>query len=105
ENLSGIVLNQCAQPGAPGVFWGAPSIFDIRVGGTPLGRRESSLLSCAGSQIAKFLGLPTHGYLGLSDTKVPDMQAGWETGMSALLGALAGGKMMSGGGLVGGGGA
>jgi len=100
ENLSGIVLHQCAQPGAPLVFGGAPAIFDMRMGVTPLGALESSMLSCAAAQIAKSLNLPTHGYLGLSDTKVPDMQAGWETGMSALLGALAGVNMMSGAGLL-----
>lgn len=100
ENLSGIVLHQCAQAGAPLVFGGAPAIFDMRMGVTPLGALESSMLSCAAAQIAKYLGLPTHGYLGLSDTKVADMQAGWETGMSALLGALAGVNMMSGAGLL-----
>ena len=100
ENLSGIVLHQCAQAGAPLVFGGAPSIFDMRMGVTPLGALESSMLSCAAAQIAKYLQLPTHGYLGLSDTKVADMQAGWETGMSALMGALAGVNMMSGAGLL-----
>lgn len=100
ENLSGIVLSQCAQPGALVVFGGAPSIFDMRQGVTPLGALESSMLSCAAAQVGKHLGLPTHGYLGLSDTKLPDMQAGWETGMSALLGALAGVNMMSGAGLL-----
>lgn len=100
ENLSGLTLHQCAQPGAPVVFGGAPSIFDMRMGVTPLGALESSMMSCATAQVAKHLGLPTHGYLGLSDTKTPDMQAGWETGMSALVGALAGVNMMSGAGLL-----
>lgn len=100
ENFSGLTLHQCAQPGAPVVFGGAPSIFDMRMGVTPLGALESSMMSCATAQVAKTLGLPTHGYLGLSDTKTPDMQAGWETGMSALLGALAGVNMMSGAGLL-----
>ncbi|MBI4675792.1 MAG: trimethylamine methyltransferase family protein [Chloroflexi bacterium] len=100
ENFSGLTLHQCAQPGSPIVFGGAPAIFDMRMGVTPLGALESSMLSCAATQVAKHLNLPTHGYLGLSDTKVPDMQAGWETGMSALLGALAGVNMMSGAGLL-----
>ena len=38
ENFSGLTLHQCAQPGAPIVFGGAPSIFDMRMGVTPLGR-------------------------------------------------------------------
>lgn len=100
ENLSGIVLSQCARPGAPIVFGGAPSIFDMRMGLTPLAALESTLMTCSYVQIGKSFNLPTHGYLGLSDTKVPDMQAGWETGMSAVLGALAGTNMMSGAGLL-----
>lgn len=100
ENLSGIVLSQCARPGAPIVFGGAPAIFDMRQGQTPLAALESTLMTCAYVQIGKQLGLPTHGYLGLSDSKVPDMQAGWETGYSAVLGALAGTNMMSGAGLL-----
>ncbi len=100
ENFSGLTLHQLAQPGAPVVFGGAPAIFDMRMGVTPLGALESSMMSCATAQVAKHLGLPTHGYLCLSDTKLPDMQAGWETGMSALLGALAGVNMMSGAGLL-----
>ncbi|HZQ07301.1 MAG TPA: trimethylamine methyltransferase family protein [Anaerolineae bacterium] len=100
ENFSGLVLHQCAHAGAPIVFGGAPSIFDMRMGVTPLGALESSMMSCATAQVAQHLALPTHGYLALSDTKLPDMQAGWETGMSALLGALAGVNMMSGAGLL-----
>jgi trimethylamine--corrinoid protein Co-methyltransferase len=100
ENFSGLTLHQCAQPGSPIVFGGAPSIFDMRMGVTPLGALESSMLSCAATQVAKTLNLPTHAYMGLSDTKTPDMQAGWETGMSAVLGALAGINMMSGAGLL-----
>lgn len=100
ESLSGLVLSQCAHPGAPVVYGGAPSIFDMRMGLTPLAALESTLMTCAYVQIGKRLGLPTHGYLGLADTKVPDLQAGWETGMSAVLGALAGANMMSGAGLL-----
>ena len=81
ENFSGLVLHRSANPGAPIVFGGAPSIFDMRQGVTPSGTLESPMMSSATAQVAKVLGLPTHGYLGLSDTKMPDMQAGWETEM------------------------
>jgi len=46
------------------------------------------------------LGLPTHTYLGASDAKLVDAQAGLESGISALVGALAGINMISGAGML-----
>jgi len=46
------------------------------------------------------LGLPTHTYLCASDAKVIDTQAGLESGMSALIGGLAGINMISGAGML-----
>ncbi|MFX1316460.1 MAG: trimethylamine methyltransferase family protein, partial [Promethearchaeota archaeon] len=47
-----------------------------------------------------FLNMPTHAYMSLSDSKVPDSQAGFEAGMGALLAALAGNNMISGPGML-----
>jgi trimethylamine--corrinoid protein Co-methyltransferase len=44
--------------------------------------------------------MPTHTYLGASDSKLVDAQAGFESGMSALMGALAGINMISGAGML-----
>ena len=44
--------------------------------------------------------LPTHCYLGATESKVVDAQAGMESGMSALIGALAGVNMISGAGML-----
>ena len=44
--------------------------------------------------------LPTHAYLGASDAKLVDAQAGLESGMTALIGALAGINMISGAGML-----
>jgi trimethylamine--corrinoid protein Co-methyltransferase len=46
------------------------------------------------------LNLPTHAYLGLSDTKILDMQSGIETGMGALLAGIKGVNMISGAGMI-----
>ena len=100
ECLSGITIHQVAKPGAPIVWGGAPAIFDMRKGSTPMGAVETAMIDAAYAQVGKSLGLPTHCYLGATDTKVVDAQAGMESGMSALIGALAGVNMISGAGTL-----
>ncbi len=100
ESLSGIAIHQLANPGAPIVWGGAPAIFDMRHGTTPMGAIETAMIDAAYSQVGKFLNLPTHAYLGASDAKVVDAQAGLESGISALIGALAGINMISGAGML-----
>ena len=100
ECLSGLTIHQLAKPGAPIVWGGAPAIFDMRKGTTPMGAIETAMIDASYSQLGKFLGLPTHTYLGASDAKVIDAQAGLESGISAVIGALAGVNMISGAGML-----
>ncbi len=100
ECISGITIHQLANPGAPVVWGGAPAIFDMRTGTTPMGAIETAMLNLACSQVGKYLGLPTHAYLVATDSKLVDAQAGMESGISAVLGALAGINMISGAGMM-----
>ncbi len=100
ENLSGLVIAQLARRGAPVIFGGSPSSFDMRRGTTPMGAMETMMIDVASAQIGKYLGLPTHAYMGLSDSKVNDSQAGLETGIGAVLAALAGINVVSGPGML-----
>lgn len=100
ECLSGIAIHQLAQPGAPIVWGGAPAIFDMRQGTTPMGAIETAMMDAAYAQVGKSLGLPTHTYLGATDGKLVDYQAGLESGLSAMVGALAGINMISGAGML-----
>jgi len=100
ECISGIVIHQLAQPGAPVVWGGAPAIFDMRTGTTPMGAIETAMLDLACSQVGKHLGLPTHAYLVATDGKSLDAQASMESSISAVLGALAGINMISGAGML-----
>ena len=50
--------------------------------------------------MGKRLGLPTHAYMGLSDSKCPDYQAGLESGVGTILAALAGINVVSGPGML-----
>lgn len=100
ECLSGIAIHQLAKPGSPIVWGGAPSIFDMRKGTTPMGAIETAMIDASYAQVGKSLGLPTHAYLGASDAKVVDAQAGLESGVTAMVGALAGINMISGAGML-----
>jgi trimethylamine--corrinoid protein Co-methyltransferase len=100
ECISGVVIHQLAQPGAPIVWGGAPAIFDMRKGTTPMGAIETAMIDAAYAQVGKALGLPTHTYLCASDAKLIDAQAGLESGVTALVGALAGINMISGAGML-----
>jgi len=100
ENLCGLVICQLAKKGAPVIFGGSPSSFDMRKGTTPMGAIETMMIDSAYSQIGKFLNLPTHAYMGLSDSKINDAQAGFETGIGALVAALSGINVISGPGML-----
>ncbi|MCX6577345.1 MAG: trimethylamine methyltransferase family protein [Candidatus Aminicenantes bacterium] len=100
ENLSGLVICQLARAGAPVIFGGSPSSFDMRKGTTPMGAVETMMLDMAYAQIGKHLCLPTHAYMGLSDSKINDSQAGLESGIGAVLAALAGVNVVSGAGMM-----
>jgi trimethylamine--corrinoid protein Co-methyltransferase len=58
------------------------------------------MLDCAASEIGKRLGMPTEGYIALSDAKQLDAQAGLETGIGAALAALSGINSVSGPGML-----
>jgi len=100
ENLSGVTIHQLVNPGAPIVWGGSPSAFDMRTGTTPMGAIETVMIDCTYAEVGKYLGLPTHAYLGMSDSKVVDAQCGFESGIGAVLGALTGVNMMSGPGML-----
>ncbi len=100
ECISGIVLHQLTHPGAPIVWGAAPAIFDMRTGKTPMGAIETVMLDMACAQVGKYLGVPTHGYLVAGDGRAVDAQTEMESGISAVLGALAGINMISGAGML-----
>lgn len=100
ETLSGVVINQLAKAGAPVVWGGSPAIFDMREGSTPMGAVETWMISSAYVQIGKALGLPTHAYMGMSDSKIIDTQCGLESMGSNFVAALSGANIISGCGMM-----
>ncbi len=100
ETLSGVVLAQCAMAGAPVIWGGSPSAMDLRFGTTPMGAIETMMLNLADVAVGKYLDLPTHAYMGLSDAKQVDYQTGMESALGILLAGLAGINVVSGAGML-----
>src|SRR5689334_22903488 len=100
ECLAGITIHQLACAGSSIVWGGAAAIFDMRKGATPMGAVETAMLDCSYAQVAKSLNMPTHTYLGATDSKLVDAQAGLESGITAMIGALSGINMISGSGML-----
>jgi trimethylamine--corrinoid protein Co-methyltransferase len=100
ESLSGLTIHQLAKAGSPIVWGGSPAAFDMRTGTTPMGAIETLMIDCAYAQVGKYLDLPTHAYMGMSDAKIVDGQAGLESGIGTIMAALARINMVSGAGMM-----
>jgi len=100
ESLSGVVISQLASQGSPIIWGGSPTAFDMRYGTTPIGAIETMMIDVAYSEIGKYLGIPTEAFIGISDAKYPDYQAGMETGIGAIIGALGGINLITGAGMM-----
>ena len=90
ETLSGIVISQASCPGAPIVYGGSPGVFDMRSMAATICSVEAQMIDCAYVEVGKHLGLPTQAYIGMSDSKFLDGQAGFESGTGTYLASLAG---------------
>ena len=90
EQLSGIVLTQLANPGSPVLYGAIPSMADFKGMTYVGGGIEFGLMNAAISQMAQFLRVPNYNSAGLTDSKIPDIQAGYEKAYSICLCVLAG---------------
>jgi len=90
EQLSGLVYVNLKRPGHPLILGCVPAQADLRSGAFTGGSGEFALLNAACAQMAQHLGLPLYNSCGISDSKVPDAQAGAEKGLTGATAALAG---------------
>lgn len=100
EFLSGLVISQVTKPGAPVIYGGSPTTFDMKRLSSCLGSIENMMVACAAAQVAKYYRLPCHAYLGLSDSKMLDAQSGIETSSGIILAVLTGINVVSGPGML-----
>ena len=94
ECLAGLVYVNAVKPGAPAIFGTWPFGLDLRTGAMSIGSGEQALLSAGCGQMHRFYDIPGGSAGGASDSKLPDMQAGWEQMCSNLSAGLSGVNMV-----------
>ncbi|WP_225029096.1 trimethylamine methyltransferase family protein [Xinfangfangia pollutisoli] len=90
ECLAGVCYVNAIKPGAPAIFGTWPFVSDLRTGAMSGGSAEQALLTAGCAQMHRFYGLPGGAASGISDSKLPDMQAGWENAITNTLAGLSG---------------
>ncbi len=90
ECLAGVVYANAIKKGAPCIFGTWPFVSDLRTGAMSGGSAEQALLTAGCAQMHQFYNLPGGAASGISDSKLPDMQAGWEQGITNALAGLSG---------------
>jgi len=100
EFLAAATLMQMVREGTPLIYATLATVADMRSGAYASGGIECGMLHIAFAQIARFYNVPCGGYVGLTNAKINDAQAGYETGMSAMGGMVAGMDMFNIGGLI-----
>lgn len=94
ECLGGLVYVNAVKPGAPTIFGTWPFGLDLRTGAMSIGSGEQALLTAGCGQMHQFYDLPGGAAAGASDSKLPDMQAGWEQMCSNVTAGLSGVNMV-----------
>jgi len=90
EILSHIVLAQAIRPGTPLIYGTSSSVMDMRNANLRYGAVELGMINVATAQLARYYKIPSRGAAGFTDSKVLDMQAGYEFVITLLIAALGG---------------
>ncbi|MBT4521352.1 MAG: trimethylamine methyltransferase [Halieaceae bacterium] len=90
EGLACLAMVNFVRPGCPMSFAIWPFVSDLRTGSFSGGSGEEALLMAAAAQIGRFYDLPTTVAASMTDSKLPDAQAGYEKGISSVMAGLAG---------------
>lgn len=94
EVLAGLVYVNALKPGHPAIFAAWPFASDPRSGAVAGGSPEQALLGAACAQMARFYNLPGSTAAGMTDSKLPDSQSGYEKGITDMLAALSGADLI-----------
>jgi len=90
EIVGSAVVSQMFNPGAP-VFFGTVShVTDMRSGNSAMGSPEMGLITAGIAQLARFYDIPSRGPGAGTDSKLLDLQNGYERLQTLLLAAQAG---------------
>ena len=91
ESLAALTVINLLKPGHPVVIGNWVFVSDLRTGAFSGGGGEQALLGAASGQMSSFYGIPGGMGAGMTDSKLPDNQAGFEKAFTILSAALSGG--------------
>lgn len=89
EVLSGLVMHQLEQPGAPFLYGHGVHHLDMREMISVYGAPEFQLARVMAAEMGRFYKLPVWGYAGHSDSNILDGQAALDAQFSVLVALLA----------------
>jgi len=91
ESLAAITLCQLVNPHTPMIYTGWVCAIDPRTSRCAYGSPEFAMgTSIFNTTMGRYYDMPTYGFGGCSDSKLPDAQAGAEVMMNGMLAALGG---------------
>lgn len=102
EVMAGITISQLLYPGTPVLYGGFPVRADMQTGLFLVGAIECAMMNAAIHQLARYIKIPNCSSCGMSESKIPDAQASWESAMLILTAAMGGSNLIrhAGGGML-----
>lgn len=94
EVLAGIVLAQCVNPGTPVVYSASGSSTEMSSGSLTIGSPEDAVVSLVNGQLCKYYEIPCRISGALSDAKMMDSQAAYESAITVAMAQMAGGNFI-----------
>ncbi|MBI3978021.1 MAG: trimethylamine methyltransferase family protein [Chloroflexi bacterium] len=95
EFLAGMVLVQAVRPGVPVIYGNFSTLADMKVGMPAYGGPEMALSTNLVAMLARRYRVPSAGCGSMSESKIPDAQAGFEHAFTALVAVLSGVSSLS----------
>lgn len=100
ESITGMVVHQLTNPGAPFVYGAIPAVMDMRTSRFCYGAPELFLNCAAIADIAHYFKVPVWGTAGTVDSKTVDQQCVTEMTLGYLMAALSGQNLVHDTGLM-----
>ncbi len=94
EVLAGLTYTNAVAESAPTIIGCWPFVSDLRTGAMCCGSGEQALLTSACGQMARHFDLITGIPAGISDSKIPDAQAGYEKALNHVVTANSGANLV-----------
>ncbi len=90
EAIASLLMVNLVVPKHPVIVGPWPFVSDLRTGSFTGGGGEEALVSAAAAQMTNHYGLVSSVGAGMTDSKLPDNQAGYEKAIAVTLAALSG---------------